>query len=190
MEIGTFKKILTAYIKKEIVFERSLQWGQEEEDGGKERLHAGALTPSGTSLRHFCLLTGVSLLRLLWRRKQAHGWTPWPKALGGSIAIAYYSCVPWRHLEAGALPRIQTQLCLLSPWDLPFAGHSLPLGLSFPICSVGLFGGPQPAGTNVSLTGMQEMAEAGAHKGPQEQPTAASVSASRPPSLWGPRSLP
>lgn len=155
------------------MFERSLQWGQEEEDGGRERLRAGALTPSGTSLRHFCLLTGVSLLRLLWRRKQAHGWTPWPKELGGSIVIAYYSLVPWRHLEAGALPRIQTQLCLLTPWDLPFAGHSLPLGLSFPICSVGLFGGPQPAGTDVSLTGMQEMAETGAHKGPQEHPTAA-----------------
>lgn len=141
--------------------------------GGRERLRAGALTPSGTSLRHLCLLTAVSLLRLLWRRKQAHSLTTWPKALEGSIIIAYYSRVSWRHLEAGALPWIQTQLCLFTPWDLPFAGHSLPLGLSFPICSMGLFGGTQPAGTDVSLTEIQEMAEAGGHKGPQEHPAVA-----------------
>lgn len=44
---------------------------------------------------------------------------PWfdtvARALDGSIVVAYYSGVPSKLLEAGALPEIQTQLCLLPP---------------------------------------------------------------------------
>ena len=108
---------------------------------------------------------------------------PWfdtvARALDGSIVVAYYSGVPSKLLEAGALPEIQTQLCLLPPWDLPCAGHSLLLVCHFPTCSVGLFGGIQSAGTNVSLIEIQ-IAEAGGHictsRTPGASP-AASVSA-------------
>lgn len=113
-------------------------------------------------------------------RFDTRGQKHWKAASSSLITVVSFGGTS----KLGLCPRSR-QLCLLTPWDLPFAGHSLHLDLSFPICSVGLFGSTPPAGTDVSLTEIQEMAEAVGMKGPRSillQP--------QPPSLWGLLSLP